>query len=403
MALDIDFHIHSKYSGGTSPDMEIPLIAEQAELKGLDIVGTGDATHPLWLGHLKKTLTKEDDIYSVKGSKTKFLITAEVEDTNRVHHVVLLPDLDSAESFRDSIKHKSNDIDKDGRPHLFMSAPEIVDIANGVGAMVGPAHAFTPWTAVYKAFDSLKECYQDTLKHIRFLELGLSANTNMADCIKELEDLVFMSNSDCHSPWPHRLGREFNRVDCKPSFQGIKKAIEGKKFLLNVGLNPREGKYHETACTRCFLKFKPEDAERLKRRCPVCKGIIKRGVKERIGQLADYKQPKHPKGRPEYIQILPLAEIISLIIGVKSLYSKKVQERWKHLVDNLGTEIDILVSMDINKIAEFDSELAGLIKDFREGNVEYDAGGGGNYGRPVIGRRLKEKFYDDSQKTLSGF
>lgn len=45
-----------------------------------------------------------------------------------------------------------------------------------------------------------------------FLELGLSADTNMADRIEELQDIVFLTNSDAHSPWPHRLGREFNRL-----------------------------------------------------------------------------------------------------------------------------------------------------------------------------------------------
>jgi len=46
MEIRADFHIHSKYARATSKDMNILSIAEFAKVKGLNVVGTGDFTHP---------------------------------------------------------------------------------------------------------------------------------------------------------------------------------------------------------------------------------------------------------------------------------------------------------------------------------------------------------------------
>lgn len=407
MQFDIDFHIHSKYSGGSSDAMELPVIAKQAELKGLNLVGTGDALNPNWLEHIRENLSEEaNGIYKIKNSKTKFLITTEVEDSKRVHHIVLLQSISDAESLFEKLKKFSVDIEKDGRPHLRIEAPELVDFAKDVDAMVGPAHAFTPWTAIYKEYNSLRECYKDNLHEIKFLELGLSADTYLADRIPELQDITFMSNSDTHSPWPHRLGREFNRIEINElAFPEIKKAIcheNGRKFSLNAGLNPKEGKYHLTTCTRCFLRFKIEDAMRQKWHCPECKGTIKKGVFDRIQELAKFKEPKHPWHRPRYMHILPLAEVIALVLGVRSLPNKKVEERWNFLVKKFGTEINVLVDADIEEIKKSDSEIGKIIEKFRTGKMQYVPGGGGQYGKPTL-KGEKTKFWGEGQKQLIEF
>lgn len=405
--INADFHIHSRYSTGVSPDMAIPRIAEGGEGKGLDVIGTGDCTHPLWLSHLERNLMEKNGLYSFEKSPVKFIITSEVEDKDRVHQLLLFPDLDSAKRFRDEIKSSSVDIEQEGRPHVSLSGEELVDLANDCDALIGPCHAFTPWTSVYKGFDSLKGCYGENLRYVKFLELGLSADTDLADRVEELKDLTFMSNSDAHSPWPHRLGREFNRLMVgEVSFEEIKKAIErkgGRKFSLNVGLNPREGKYHETACTRCYIKFKPADAVRLKRRCPDCGGIIKTGVKERIEELAKGRQTEHPKHRPPYIYTVPLAEAIGMARGISTLQSMKVQAEWTKMVERFGPEIKILIDKNVECLKKYDETIGGIIEAFRTGKMQYDAGGGGRYGRPLYNKPLKEKFYDDTQKSLGAF
>jgi len=802
---DVDFHIHSKYSGGTSSNMELPLIAREAELKGLHLVGTGDALHPKWLEHLKRNLIEESyGIHFTKETKTHFLITTEVEDSRRVHHLLLLPSISSAESLMERFKKYSQDIDKDGRPHLRLSGEEIVDYARDVDALVGPAHCvppdtllysiddvkqikdinkkdkvlthkgnfkklikvykreyhgdilriksrylpestlltlehpiyaiktktfcyqdygickptcktqviqkkrgrnckkyyldyepewiqakdlkvgdvilypiiqrtkdikkiflekfidgvkaniwkkdippeievseqfcrlvgyflsegscfrdgitfslgeddvelikdinksmeeifglksivrddtrgggyelkyysrilrdafseifyskngekrawnkqlpsyllylpinkqleifvgwwrgdkgvttsrilmnqinaiclrsgfiltfskhrvksasigkrkvkkchdrwqgrisifnkevekklndrgifsatktnnrygwmdndyiylpitkieklpynglvynlevedhssyvtesatlhncFTPWTAIYKEYNSIADCYGQNSKRVKFLELGLSADTGLADRIPELSGITFMSNSDAHSPWPHRLGREFNRIEVKElDFNNIRNAIERKKtrkFILNVGLNPQEGKYHLSACSRCYQRFRFKDAVMLKWKCPECSGRIKKGVIDRINELARFEKPKHPWHRPPYLHIIPLAEVISMVTGIRTITSKVIQDRWTSLVDRFGTEINVLVDSDISEVKKADLDVGRIIEKFRQGRIRYVTGGGGQYGRPTLDGR-RDEFWGSGQRALTEF
>ncbi len=376
-------------------------------MKGLHLVGTGDAFHPKWIAHMKNNLLEESEgIYSMRNSDTRFIVQSEVEDSRRVHHVILLPSISAAESLHDSLKKYSSDIDRDGRAHLRLSGEEIVDLANEVNALVGPSHAFTPWTSLYKEHNSLRDCYGDNSKYIRFLELGLSADSFMADRIAELQDITFMSNSDTHSPWPHRLGREFNRVDVKElSFPELAKALQHKgnrKFVLNVGLNPREGKYHVTACSRCFLKFRRDDALRINFRCPECSGRIKKGVSDRIDELSAWGEPRSPEHRPPYTHIIPLAEVISLVTGVSTITSKTVRDRWDSLVREFRTEINVLVDGDVGKIKKADFKVGSVIEKFRAGKINYVSGGGGLYGRPTL-RGEKDRFWGFGQSSLADF
>lgn len=92
---DFDLHTHGKHSGGVSPDMEIPTIAEEAERKGLDMVGTGDILNPKWLNHVKEETVKKDGY--LKQGDIKFIPTTEIEDQDRIHHLIIFPDLDTVE------------------------------------------------------------------------------------------------------------------------------------------------------------------------------------------------------------------------------------------------------------------------------------------------------------------
>jgi len=197
-----------------------------------------------WGTSKKNSAKKRAGHYTTMDSPTHFLITAEVEDNRRVHHLILFPSISAAEDMMECLSKQSDDIQTEGRPHIRINGEELVEYARESGAVVGPAHAFTPWTAIYKEYPSLRECYGTNAHHVRFLELGLSADTSMADRIEELQDITFMSNSDTHSPWPQRLGREFNRVEMNfLSFREVTDAIErknGRRFSLNIGLDPRE-------------------------------------------------------------------------------------------------------------------------------------------------------------------
>ncbi len=384
--------------------MELPIIAKQAALKGLNLVGTGDALHGKWLKEIKKLESYEDGIFAI--GETKFIVTLEVEDSRRVHHFAILPDVSSAESLREEFSRHSSDLDKDGRPHLSLEGEEIADIVSEAGGLIGPSHAFVPWTSIYKEYDSLKECYRSALSKVKFIELGLSADTSMADTIEELQDLTFLSNSDAHSPWPNKLGREFNRLEVEDiTFKEVAMALErrkGRKVVLNVGFDPRLGKYHRSACIKCFAIYELEDAEKLKWRCSKCGGRIKKGVKDRIKEIATWSEPRHPEHRPRYIRIAPLSEIIASAVNTNS-YSKKVQNLWNKLVSKFGSEITVLIDAPFEEIAKEGGEtVAAYILSFRKGNFRIREGGGGRYGE-VLFEEAGQKRKDNKQRSLDSF
>jgi uncharacterized protein (TIGR00375 family) len=406
LRLDCDFHIHSRFSAATSPSMNLETISRMGSLKGLHLVGTGDGLHPLWLKEIASLEEESEGIF--RGSGSSFVITAEVEDRNRVHHFFILPGLGAAESLREALGPFSEDLDKDGRPHLRVGGEELVDWIREVDGLMGPSHAFVPWTSVYKEYDSLEECYGKGRKGIAFLELGLSADTEMADRIEELRDLTFLSSSDAHSPWPNKLGREFNRLLLgELSYDGIRKALlrrAGHRVVLNVGFDPRLGKYHATACSRCYRLYRGEEAERLHWRCRECGGRVKKGVKDRIRELASYGPPRHPEHRPSYLRIAPLAEILSTALKVKNVYSEKVQGAWKDLVEHFGSEIAVLVDAPMEEILEKSGvQVASLIRSYREGRFRIIEGGGGKYGKVLFQKAAAKKLNTRGQSVIETF
>jgi uncharacterized protein (TIGR00375 family) len=388
-SFDCDLHLHGLYSGGVSNQMTIPTLAEQARLKGLHVLATADALCKEWLEHLKRTLVEEDGTYYDASGKTAFIIGGEVQDAHRVHHVYFLPSIEAAEELREKlIKHGMLDGKGNGRPVLSLNAETLSEYIFDVGGILGPAHAFTPYFSVYAHFDSLQACYGTTAQKISFIELGLSADSYFADLIADNHNYVFLTCSDAHSPWPHRIGREFTRIRMhKPCFSELRKALEIRgqsRVELNVGLDPREGKYHCTACNRCYERFLPEDAARLRWRCPMCGGTIKKGVRHRILELASFSKEVHPAHRARYQHIIPLAEIIKLTHNIQNINSKEVQAKWFEFIDKFGAEIRVLIDEPIDELAKIDERVAESIHAFRQGFVLYISGGGGRYGEPII-------------------
>lgn len=398
MIIRADLHIHGRYSMATSKNMTPELLSSQGSLKGLHLVATGDAFHQGWLNMIEEaTEEASEGIFRIRESRkmhneflqeeipegisknpeTNLILTSEVEDSKRVHHLIILPSLEAAYQMRKKLK---GNLDSDGRPRVRMNGAEIQELALENGCIIGPSHAFTPWTSIYKEYDSIMDCYTEKPD---FVELGLSADTDMADRIQELQDIPFLTNSDAHSPWPHRLGREFNEINVKNlSFPALVSAIADKKITANYGFDPRLGKYHHTACTKCYQQFHPEEAIRMNMKCP-CGGTIKKGVDYRVEELATWDEPHHPQHRPPYIHIMPLAEIISLTYS-KGVTTKFVQKIWQELILKFGDEISVLIDAPLNELVEIDPELARRIRAFRDKTLQINVGGGGKYGELVF-------------------
>ena len=391
MLVNSDFHIHSCFSMASSKDMLIKNIAPKAKLKGLNLIGTGDGLHPKWLDIVDETTAYSGDgIYSV--DDMDFVITAEVEGKNKIHHLIIIPDIDIARELSSKLPSKNKNVD--GRPKTHLGGAEILELVRQYDCLIGPAHAFTPWTGMYKSFDSIYDCYE---KKVDFVELGLSADTDMADTVGELKDFTFLSNSDAHSPWPHRLGREFNQMELEDiSFSSIKKAIKHSNIEANYGLVPNLGKYHMTACTKCFKLVDPVIAKENNMKCE-CGARVKKGVDYRIFEISDFAEPRHPDFRPPYVHLMPLAELISTVYD-NGVTTKTVQNIWQKLVDNFGNEINVLIDANISDIKKIDLNVSQAIEAFRNNTIDVIPGGGGKYGEINFKSSVKE---EKSPKVLT--
>ncbi len=406
MQVNSDLHIHSRFSIGSSKNMSLALLSTEAPKKGIQLVATGDCLHSGWISEIKELEKVEEGTFEM--NETRFVLSTEVEDNRRVHHLLFFPSLSAALDFRERVIPHTKNIDSDGRPNLRLGGEEIAQHAKDVDALIGPCHAFTPWTALYAYFDSLKSCYGDLAKYVSYVELGLSADSNLADMISELSNLTFLTNSDAHSPYPSKLAREFTRFEMKDiTFSELRKALlreGGRKPVLNVGLPPQEGKYHESACINCFTHYSLRESLMHKWKCTKCGKRIKKGVVDRVNELASFESPKHPSHRPKYLYLIPLTEIIMRAKGVRSPNTKTVAKIWDDLVSKIGDEVAVLVDTPLEDIEKATEEkVSSAISAFREGRVILHPGGGGQYGSLEIpDKKAYEKYLKKQKESKKG-
>ncbi|MDD1684398.1 MAG: endonuclease Q family protein, partial [Methanoregula sp.] len=243
------------------------------------------------------------------------------------------------------------------------------------------AHAFTPWTAMYAYFDSVPACYGSAT--IDFLELGLSADSSYGAAIPDLYDIPFLTNSDAHSPYPDKLGREFNRLRIRSATaKDVLAAIRAGTVEMNAGFFPEEGKYNRTACTRCYTQYSLEEAFRHQWRCPADGGIIKKGVSDRALELSHGGKARP---RPPYVHVLPLAQIIQTMEKASSPNTKKCKTIYATLIETFGNEIAVLIDVPVTEIRAVQPKVADAIDALRNGTVTLHPGGGGKYGTFSLG------------------
>jgi len=374
MLATADLHIHSPYSIAVSRFMKPAQLIKGCLTKGINVLGTGDALQPDWQNGWRPYLGNDAGIVIVP--------QVEIEDKNRVHHVILAEDLAQFDQLRELLKGTCKSFVTSGRPHVYLTGEEIANAAHDVGALVGPAHAFTPWTAMYAYFDSVPACYGSA--KIDFLELGLSADSSYGAAIPDLYDIPFLTNSDAHSPCPDKLGREFNRIRLdRPSAKDVLAAIRRGAIEMNAGFFPEEGKYNRTACTRCYEQYLLEDAIRHGWRCPIDGGIIKKGVSDRARELA---QKGKVRKRPPYLHLLPLAQVIQSGENASSPNTKKCRTIYTRFIETFGTEIAVLIDVPISDIRSLHPKVADAVEALRNGTVNLHPGGGGKYGTFSFGK-----------------
>jgi len=405
MKIIADLHIHSRFSRATSERMNIVEIARFANVKGLNLVGTGDFTHPKWLMELRQTLGQDADsgLYSIASdpsSKMRFILTTEVctifnanGESKKVHHVILAPNLEAVAQINDTLR-RFGDLGSDGRPLLNMTAEQLVEEVMQITDenMIFPAHAWTPWFSVFGAFsgfDSIEDCYGDMTKHIMALETGLSSDPPMNWRLTALDRFTLVSNSDCHSFWPWRIGREANVFELEEvTYHEVIEAIrqgDPTRFKFTIETDPAYGKYHWTGHRNCNVSLSPEEARKFGNVCPVCRRKLTKGVEQRVEELADRSEGFKPIGKPGFMRLLPLSEIIATVKGVDSPSTQAVWKIYNALIEKFGNEYSVLIDASKQALDEVvEPRIADTILRVRTGNAKVVPGFDGVYGRLAL-------------------
>ena len=406
MRVIADLHIHSRFSRATSERMNLEEIARYAKIKGLSLVGTGDFTHPRWLHEIQETLAKDADTGLYRVAKTsdspmRFMLTTEVctifdwqGQSKKVHHVILAPNIEVINQINSALE-KHGDLASDGRPILNMTATQLVENVMEISNenMVFPAHAWTPWFSIFGAFsgfDNIDDCYEDMTRHIHALETGLSSDPPMNWRLSKLDKFTLVSNSDCHSFWPWRIGREANVLELEQlTYKQVTDTIRSNdpaRFKFTIETDPAYGKYHWTGHRNCNVSMSPKEAQKFNNICPVCRRKLTKGVEQRVEELADRPEGYKPIGKPGYKRLLPLSEIIATVLNVGEPSTQAVWKIYNALVGRVGNEYSVLLDASeetLNTVV--DSQITNAILRVRAGSFAVVPGFDGVYGKLILG------------------
>jgi len=372
--------------------MDLPHLSQWAKWKGIDILGTGDFTHPDWFQELTENLVPAGEgIYRHGG--TLFLLTAELSAiwsqdgrVRRVHFLVLAPDLAGVARINRELSRLGN-LSADGRPTFGISGERLVTTVLGAcpEAVVIPAHAWTPWYSIFGAnsgFDSLEEALGEAVQHVFAIETGLSSDPAMNWRLSALDRVSLVSFSDAHSP--SRLGREACVFDLpEPSYRGLVDAIRSKdraRFLYTIEFFPQEGKYHYDGHRACGVVFSPKETQASGGRCPMCGRPLTVGVMHRVEALADRPEGFVPPSAIPYRSLVPLEEIIAQVLRLGRA-TKGVREEYMRLVTHFGSEFRILLDLPEEELAPATPpKILTAIRKVRAGELEIRPGYDGVYG-----------------------
>jgi uncharacterized protein (TIGR00375 family) len=400
--------------------MDLENLGKWARIKGINLLGTGDFTHPLWFKEIKNKLEPtETGLYKLKNNVAQkifnvsdknnpiFILTSEISciysknnKTRKIHILVFSPDIQTVEKINAYLGRIGN-IKSDGRPILGLDAKELAKIVFDINpnCVIIPAHIWTPWFSIFgskSGFDSIEECFEEYTKYIFAAETGLSSDPEMNRRLSALDKISLISNSDSHSP--SRIGRESNVFNVKfpekISYDEVIKIIKEKNptnFLYTVEFFPEEGRYHYDGHRLCQVRFSPQESRANNNICPKCGKPLTIGVMNRVDELADRAIGDVLPGAVPFKSLIPLEEIIADAIS-KGVKTKAVGEYYNKLIETLGNEYAVLLDSDRLSIEKASSsEITEGIIRVRERRVEINPGYDGEYGKIKIFRDEEKK------------
>ncbi|MEG6551730.1 endonuclease Q family protein, partial [Desulfocurvibacter africanus] len=394
-----DLHVHSRHSRATSKSLTPRQLAAWAQVKGLTLLGTGDFTHPGWLAELEEILEEdgsgllrlrdhaclESEIPWISGfrygGQTRFMLQAEISSiykkggkVRKVHNLVYMPGLEQAKRLNRRLAEIGNLV-SDGRPILGLDSRHLLEMVleTDPQAFLVPAHVWTPWFSLFgskSGFDSLEECFGDLAGEIFALETGLSSDPEMNWHISALDRLRMISNSDAHSG--EKLGREANLFSGELEYASVYRALKGEglgsRFLGTLEFFPEEGKYHLDGHRNCNVVLEPSETRARGGLCPVCGKPLTVGVLSRVMELADRPQAQQPARQPGFTSLIPLAEILSEILG-NGPSTKKVRAAYAACVASFGSELGLLQDAPVEELERCQPLLGQAVERIRRGAV----------------------------------
>ena len=395
-----DLHVHSPYAFACSKALTLDNLAAWAQRKGIDLLATGDFTHPAWAAELRANLVAGQDgmcqyggVHFVPGTEIS-CVYRQGGRVRRIHMLTLMPTLDAAEDFTCQLSLYGN-LSTDGRPTVSLSARDLLALALDCHpeAIVMPAHAWTPWYGVYGSkggFDSLEECFGDLSHLITAVETGLSSDPAMNRAVPELDNRSIVSFSDAHSLG--RLGRELTAFSGELSWDGLVSGLRDAGVAFTVEFYPEEGKYHYSGHRSCGVVYGPSEEAANGTDCPVCGRALTLGVLHRVSRLAErpLDDDLEPDAsglihsgdtHPPFARLIPLQEVIAAVRGV-GVNTRRVAREYDALVDHVGSELAALLyasSQDMLPVAG--EALTDAIMRARTGEVTVEPGFDGIYGK----------------------
>jgi len=386
-----DLHIHIGRSESGRPvkvtasrDLTFENICRECvDRKGIEIAGIIDCASPDVIADIEALLACGDMRPIDEGGlrylgKLTVILGAEFEAREAgggVSHVLsYFPTFSDLKAFSQEMGRHVSNIGLSSQ-QCRMTADALAQTAIGCGAFVVPAHAFTPHKSMYGACVArMAGMFRaETLAHVPAIELGLSADSQLADRLSELAEVTFLSNSDAHSL--PKIGREYNVLKLETdSFAEVERALRhegGRCITGNFGMDPRLGKYHRTYCEVCEEVVLVDPPART---CSRCGGTnVTFGVLDRICEIADRDVPDPPAHRPHYQHQVPLQFVPK--VGAVALAK---------LLNRFGSEMAVLHSADYEDLAQtVGSAITQRIVDARSGVLMLQPGGGGRFGKVV--------------------
>ena len=401
MGYTADLHVHSRFAYACSKSLTLEGLAEWAKLKGIDLLASGDFTHPVWAGELQENLEEDTPgLFSYGG--VNFALGTEISCVykqdgrgRRIHLLVFAPSFKAVGLLRERLLEAGAKLDGDGRPTVRLSARDLTDRVLEVDprCIVIPAHVWTPWYGLYgskSGFDCLEDCFQDMTPYIHAVETGLSSDPEMNWQVGELASRSIVSFSDAHS-LPN-LGRELTVFSGEPGYDSLGHALANQNVDYTVEFYAAEGKYHYSGHRKCGVRHSPKDTDRLGDRCPECGRTLTLGVLHRVRSLSggEVTGPAgedgfvRAGGHAPFVRAVSLVDIIAQSVG-RGPGTKGVQRDYRRTVEELGGEVYTLIHAGAAELELVAGErVAEGVLRARSGKVQVEPGFDGQYGKVKV-------------------